>query len=100
VSASGDPGSTARGVLVLGRGVAGRLEVAVEVGEDVRHRGLGRAPASAALHLADEPVWPRVATGNARSLRAFQSAGHRPVGAEALPIARGRRQQAVTADEL
>ncbi|WP_328553302.1 MULTISPECIES: GNAT family N-acetyltransferase [unclassified Streptomyces] len=72
------------GVLVLGRGIGGRLEIAVEVDEDVRHRGLGRALATAARHLAGEPVWAQVATGNARSLRAFQAAGYRPVGAEAL----------------
>lgn len=72
------------GVLILGHGVAGRLEAAVEVAEEVRHRGLGRALATAARHLADEPVWAQVAPGNARSLRAFQAAGYRPVGAEAL----------------
>ncbi|WRZ90449.1 GNAT family N-acetyltransferase [Streptomyces sp. NBC_01007] len=76
------------GVLVLGRGVGGRLEVAAEVDEGVRHRGLGRALASAARHLAGEPVWAQVAAGNARSLRAFQAAGYRPVGAEALLSAR------------
>jgi len=74
------------GVLVLGRGVAGRLEAAVEVEEEARHRGLGRALVSAARHLAAEPVWAQVAPGNARSLRAFQAAGYRPVGAEALLI--------------
>ncbi|MEY7980347.1 GNAT family N-acetyltransferase, partial [Streptomyces pilosus] len=73
------------GVLVLGRGVAGRLEVAVEVAEDARHRGLGRRLALAARRLAgDEPVWAQISPGNARSLRAFQAAGYRPVGAEAL----------------
>ncbi|MGW3495875.1 GNAT family N-acetyltransferase [Streptomyces sp. NPDC001020] len=75
------------GVLVLGRGIAGRLEVAVEVEEEARHRGLGRALVSAARHLAAEPVWAQVAPGNARSLRAFQAAGYRPVGSEALLIA-------------
>ncbi|MFI2437468.1 GNAT family N-acetyltransferase [Streptomyces sp. NPDC018693] len=74
----------AGGVLVMGRGVAGRLEVSVEVEEDVRHRGLGRALVTAARHLAGEPLWAQVAPGNARSLRAFQAAGYRPVGAEAL----------------
>lgn len=72
------------GTVVLGHGVGGRLEASVEVAEDVRHRGLGRALATAARHLADEPVWAQVAAGNARSLRAFQAAGFRPVGAEAL----------------
>ncbi|GHC38616.1 MULTISPECIES: GNAT family N-acetyltransferase [Streptomyces rochei group] len=64
------------GVLVLGRGVAGRLEVAVEVAEGARHRGLGRRLVAAARRLAGgEPVWAQVAAGNARSLRAFQAAG-------------------------
>ncbi|WP_454337987.1 N-acetyltransferase family protein [Streptomyces glaucescens] len=78
------------GVLVLGRGVAGRLEVAVEVAEDARHRGLGRALVTAARQLAEEPVWAQVSAGNARSLRAFQAAGYRPVGSEALLSARPR----------
>ncbi|MFI9810366.1 GNAT family N-acetyltransferase [Streptomyces sp. NPDC052301] len=72
------------GVLVTGRGVAGRLEVSVEVDEDVRHRGLGRRLAAAARHLVTEPLWAQVAPGNARSTRAFQAAGYRPVGAELL----------------
>lgn len=77
------------GVLVLGRGVAGRLEVAVEVDEDVRHRGLGRALAHAARQLGGgEPVWAQVSPGNARSLRAFQAAGYLPVGSEVLLSAR------------
>ncbi|MDN3024983.1 GNAT family N-acetyltransferase [Streptomyces sp. S.PB5] len=72
------------GVLVTGRGIGGRLEVSVEVDEGVRHRGLGRALVTAARHLVDEPLWAQVAPGNARSARAFQAAGYRPVGAEAL----------------
>jgi hypothetical protein len=76
------------GVMVLGRGVAGRLEVAVEVAEKVRHRGLGRLLATAARHLAAEPVWAQVSPGNARSMRAFQAASYLPVGSEALLIAR------------
>ncbi|EFL34989.1 conserved hypothetical protein [Streptomyces viridochromogenes DSM 40736] len=73
------------GVLVLGRGVAGRWEVAVEVDEGARHRGLGRRLAAAARHLAGgAPVWAQVSAGNARSLRAFQAAGYRPVASEVL----------------
>jgi len=74
------------GILVLGRGVAGRWEAAVEVDEAVRHRGLGRALATAARHLvpAGEPIWSQQAAGNARSIRAFQAAGFRPVASEAL----------------
>ncbi|MEV0975778.1 GNAT family N-acetyltransferase [Streptomyces sp. NPDC049915] len=76
------------GVLVLGRGVAGRLEVSVEIDEGLRHRGLGRALVTAARQLAGEPLWAQVAPGNARSARAFQAAGYRQVGAEALLRAR------------
>ncbi|MEU5536864.1 GNAT family N-acetyltransferase [Streptomyces sp. NPDC020362] len=72
------------GVLVMGRGVAGRLEVSVEVDAGVRHRGLGRALVTAARQLATEPLWAQVTPGNARSMRAFQAAGYRPVGAEVL----------------
>lgn len=72
------------GVLVLGRGVAGRLEVSVEVDEGARQRGLGRRLVGAARQLAAEPVWAQIAPGNARSMRAFQAAGYLPVGAEAL----------------
>lgn len=78
------------GVLVLGRGLAGRWEAAIEVAEDVRHRGLGRALALAARQLVPggAPVWSQQSPGNARSVRAFQAAGYRPVGAEALFFAR------------
>ncbi|GHI04829.1 N-acetyltransferase [Streptomyces cellostaticus] len=76
------------GVLVTGRGVGGRLEVSVEVDEDVRHRGLGRRLVTAARHLVAEPLWAQVAPGNARSMRAFRAAGYLPVGAEALFITR------------
>jgi GNAT superfamily N-acetyltransferase len=74
------------GVVILGRGVAGRWETAIEVNQRARHQGLGRALAVAARHLvpAGEPVWSQQAAGNARSVRAFQAAGFRPVGAEAL----------------
>ncbi|SEC44770.1 GNAT family N-acetyltransferase [Streptomyces sp. TLI_105] len=76
------------GVLVLGRGVAGRWEAAIEVDEEVRHRGLGRALATAARHLTPgEVVWAQQSPGNARSVRVFQAAGYRPVASEALLIA-------------
>ncbi|WP_030239175.1 GNAT family N-acetyltransferase [Streptomyces sp. NRRL S-350] len=76
------------GVLILGRGVAGRWECAVEVDPRSRGRGLGRALATAARHLLPEGavVWAQQAPGNAPSVRAFQAAGYRPVGAEALLV--------------
>ncbi|MET9828417.1 GNAT family N-acetyltransferase [Streptomyces sp. NPDC006385] len=80
--------TTEGAVLVMGRGVAGRLEVSVEVDANVRRRGLGRLLVTAARHLVTEPLWAQVAPGNARSVRAFQAAGYRPVGAELLLRAR------------
>ena len=74
------------GVVLLGRGVAGRLETAIEVDQNQRELGLGRALARAARHLApaSEPVWAQVAPANAASVRAFLAAGFTPVGAEVL----------------
>ncbi|MFJ9678985.1 GNAT family N-acetyltransferase [Streptomyces sp. NPDC101194] len=76
------------GVVILGRGVAGRWETAIEVAEEARGRGLGERLARAARHLVpDSAVWAQQSPGNARSVRTFQTAGYRPVGAEALFVA-------------
>jgi GNAT superfamily N-acetyltransferase len=77
---------TPGGIVMLGRGVAGRWEVAVEVEPGYRGKGLGRDLAVAARHLVPggAPLWAQIAPGNAASLRAFLAAGYRPVGAEVL----------------
>ena len=74
------------GVLVLGRGLAGRREVAFEVDPARRNRGLGRALVAAARHLTPpgEPLFAQVAPGNVASLRVVEAAGFRPIGAEVL----------------
>jgi hypothetical protein len=74
------------GVLLLGRGVAGRWEIAIEVDQDRRGAGLGRALAAAARHLVPDgtALWAQIAPANAISVRAFLAAGYLPVGAEAL----------------
>ena len=73
------------GVVLIGRGVAGRWETAVEVDPGRRGRGLGRALAAAARHLVPggAPAWAQIAPANAASVRAFLAAGFKPVGAEA-----------------
>ena len=71
-------------VLVLGRGLAGRWEVSLEVDPAVRGRGLGTALAAAAPALVDGPLWAQVAPANTASLRAFLAAGYRAVCAESL----------------
>jgi GNAT superfamily N-acetyltransferase len=74
------------GLLVLGRGVLGRWEAAVEVAPSARGRGLGTALAAAAPALVPDgaPLWAQVAPANVASLRAFLAAGWRPVAAEVL----------------
>jgi GNAT superfamily N-acetyltransferase len=72
------------GLLTLGRGVAGRWEVSLEVEPACRGRGLGTALARAARSLVSAPLWAQVAPANVASLRAFLAAGYRPVGAEVL----------------
>jgi GNAT superfamily N-acetyltransferase len=74
------------GVLVLGRGLAGRREVSFEVDPARRDRGLGRLLVAAARHLTPqgEVLFAQVAPGNAASLRVVEAAGFRPIGAEVL----------------
>ncbi|HEX5781696.1 MAG TPA: hypothetical protein VFX80_07225 [Solirubrobacteraceae bacterium] len=74
------------GVVVVGRGVAGRLELSVEVDAGRRDRGVARRLVAGALRAAepDAPVFAQVAAANAASLRALQPAGFTAVGAEVL----------------
>lgn len=75
-----------RGLVILGRGLADRWELSIELAPGARNHGLGRAMISAgrALVPPDEPVFAEVSPGNARSLRAFLSAGFQPIGSEIL----------------
>jgi GNAT superfamily N-acetyltransferase len=72
--------------VILGRGLALRLEVAIEVDPAARSRGL----AARALHEArklvpnGESLFAQTSPGNAASLRALLAAGFRPIGGEAL----------------
>jgi GNAT superfamily N-acetyltransferase len=74
------------GMVLIGRGLAGRLELSVEVDPAQRDRGLARRLAAAALAAAapDEPVYAQVAAANAASLRALQPVGFTAIGAEVL----------------
>ena len=73
-------------MLLLGRGLAGRWEIAFEVVPDRRGHGLGRALATAARHLnpRDEPLFAQVTPGNVASVRALLAAGYAPVASEVL----------------
>jgi len=78
------------GVLLIGRGLAGRWEMAFEVDGDGRGRGLGRALAAAAPTLIPEGeyLFAQASPGNAASVRAVLAAGYTPIGSEVL-FARG-----------
>jgi GNAT superfamily N-acetyltransferase len=73
------------GIVILGRGIAGRWEASVEVDPGRRGAGIGRMLAAAARCLlpAGTPLWAQIAPANAASVRAFLAAGYQPVGAEA-----------------
>jgi hypothetical protein len=76
-----------RGLLTLGRGLADRLELSVELHHDTRRGdGAGRALIRAGLAVAPpgEMVWAQVSPGNAASLRAFLACGFVPIGGEVL----------------
>lgn len=76
------------GLVTLGRGIAGRLELGLETlgDESGRGRGAGASLLEEALRLvgADEIVWASCAPGNARSLRALLGAGFELVGSEVI----------------
>jgi GNAT superfamily N-acetyltransferase len=76
------------GLVLTGRGLAGRLECAIEVPEEARGKGHGRQLATAARALIphDAHIWAQVTPGNAASFRTFLAAGYKPVGSEALLV--------------
>ena len=73
-------------ILIVGRGLAGRWEVSLEVDPAYRGRGIGRALVAAAPGLVPpgDPLWAQVSPANVASLRMFLAAGYRPVAAEVL----------------
>ena len=74
------------GLLVVGRGLAGRWEASFEVSPEERGRGLGRTLAAMSMLAVPhgERVFMQVAPGNVASVRAVLAAGFRPIGAEVL----------------
>lgn len=75
-----------RGLVTLGRGLVGRLEISVELTSTDAPPGSGRSLILGGLeHVdGDEFVWAQVAPGNAASLRAFLACGFVPIGSEIL----------------
>jgi GNAT superfamily N-acetyltransferase len=77
---------TGAGLAVVGRGLAGRWEVAFEVEPAARGQGLGRRLAAAAITLVPtgEALFVQTAPANTASLRALLAAGFQPLGGEVL----------------
>lgn len=73
-------------IVVLGRGPAGRREIAIELEATARHRGVARQVLVDALRLVEpgEPLFAQIAPGNASALRASLAAGFKPIGGEVL----------------
>ena len=75
------------GLVVLGRGLAGRRELSVELLDTAASgQGHGRRLIRGGLAAlaAGERCWAQVAPGNAASLRAFLACGFVPIGSEVL----------------
>jgi GNAT superfamily N-acetyltransferase len=76
-----------QGLLLMGRGLAGRMEAAFEVDPPARGKGLGRLLIAAARQLGplSEPVFLQVSPGTVWSMKAVASdPAWKPVGAEIL----------------
>jgi GNAT superfamily N-acetyltransferase len=88
VTLYGDAGG--RRLITLGRGLAGRWELGVELEAAYQGQGLGRRLIGAAVAICPpgEAVYAQVPAANARSIRAFLGAGFRIIGAEVLYHAR------------
>lgn len=76
------------GLVLTGRGLADRLECAIEVPDTARGKGHGRRLARAARALVppDAHIWAQITPGNAASLRTFLAAAYKPTGSEALLV--------------
>jgi hypothetical protein len=75
-----------RGFITLSYGLAGRLEMSIELTSGTENRGTGRALIGEALKLtpSGEPLFAAVSPGNARSVRAFLAMGFMPIGSEVI----------------
>lgn len=75
-----------RGLVTLGRGLAGRRELSIQVDEAQQGRAVGPGLLADGLELvpAGEVVFAAVSPGNVRSLRLFLRAGFVPVASEVI----------------
>ena len=77
---------TGAATVILGRGLADRTEVAIEITPNRRNQGVARQTLTEARRLVDaeQMLFAQAAPGNAASIRTFLTAGFRPIGSEVL----------------
>jgi GNAT superfamily N-acetyltransferase len=75
-----------RAIVVLGKGLATRWEMGIEVKPEFRGGGLGKLLVRAAGRVAPagEPLFAQVSPGNVASVRAFLAAGYKPICSEVV----------------
>ena len=85
-----------RALLVLGKGLADRWEMGIEVEPEFRGTGLGRLLVRAAVRIAPagEPLFAQISPGNVASVRAFLAAGYKPICSEVVFLRRTRPERA------
>lgn len=73
-------------VAIFGEGVAGRLELSIEIAPELRGAGLAADLIVEAVLTREQgtPVFAQVSPGNVASLRAFLNAGFKPICAEVI----------------
>lgn len=75
-----------RGLVMLGIGLVGRLEISIELTDAAHGTGAGRQLVASALagRRPGDLVFAQVAPGNAASVRMFLACGFVPIGSEVL----------------
>jgi citrate lyase synthetase len=73
-------------VAIFGSGVAGRLELSVEIASALRGRGMASDLITEALLTQEQgtSVFAQVSPGNVASLRSFLAAGFKPICSEVV----------------
>ena len=84
VRAFTDP--TGAATITLGRGLANRTEVAIEIDPTRRNQGIARQALTEARRIvgAGQLLFAQTAPGNAASIRTLLTAGFQPIGSEVL----------------
>jgi GNAT superfamily N-acetyltransferase len=77
---------TGAATIMLGRGLANRTEVSIEIDPSRRNQGIARQALTEARRIvgADQLLFAQTAPGNAASIRTLLTAGFQPIGSEVL----------------